>query len=119
MNKTLLSGAAALALFAATTVSPPAAQAVGTVHVRCTKDLTATGFSSATRDGFTTNAGHCGTAKVRIHYKTFASSPTYATAWVHSSTTATVRNPGNTVLGGSHGVDNPGTLYSSAKNFES
>lgn len=33
MNKTLLSGAAALALFAATTVSPPAAQAVGTVHV--------------------------------------------------------------------------------------
>ncbi len=119
MNKTLLSGLTALALVAASIITSPAAQGIGTVNVKCTNYNTAAEFSSATKDGFTTNGGVCGTAKVRVHYKTFASSPTYATAWVYSSATAVVKNPGNTVLGGSHGVDNPAGAFSSAKNFES
>lgn len=100
-------------------LAAPTASALGTTHVKCTNYNTATGFSSTSSGGFTTNGGVCGTAKVRLFYRTHPGSPLYYTAWRSSTTTATVANPGNLVQGGNHGVSNPATLFSSAKNFSS
>lgn len=121
MHKVVLAGLTSITLVAGILVPAPAAHALGTVHRTCSSGITATGFSSATRDGFTTNGGYCGTSKVRLSYRvhTGSGATTYQTAWSRSSATAWATNPGNIVLGGSHGVDNPAPAFPSARNFES
>lgn len=120
-NKRRISSAiAALALAAAgAIVSAPAAQALGTVDVKCTNYDTTTGYSSKSNGGFTTNGAICGKAKARLFYTTYPGSPTCYTSWVYSSTTAFVSNPGNTVGGGNHGVADPAWAFPGAKNFNS
>jgi hypothetical protein len=121
MRRVLLSIIVSMAMLPGTLILAPAAQAIGTVNKQCTHYDTATGYSSSTNGGFTTNAGVCGEAKVRLAYKlhTGAGALTYFTAWTYSKTTALRAHPGNIVLGGSHGVSNPAGCCSSAKNFES
>lgn len=51
--------------------------------------------------------------------KVSAPSRNHASARSHSSATASVKNPGHTVLGGSHGANNPAPVFSSAENVES
>lgn len=95
------------------------AHALGTVHKQCTNYNTATGESTSSQGGFTTNAGVCGTAKVRLFYRTYTGSPLYYTNWVTSSGTARTGHPGNLVQGGNHGVSNPAGAFASAKDFSS
>jgi hypothetical protein len=95
------------------------AHALGTVHRQCTHYNTATGESTSSQGGFTTNAGVCGTAKVRLFYRTYTGSPLYYTNWATSSGTARIGNPGNLVQGGNHGVSDPAGAYGSARDFSS
>lgn len=97
----------------------PNAHALGTVHKQCTHQSTATGNSTSGAGGFTTNGGVCGKAKVRLMYYTYTGSPLYYTGWTVASSTAIRQHPGNIVIGGNHGVDDPAPAYSSARDFNS
>lgn len=94
------------------------AAALGTTNVKCTYYDTSTGFSSTSDGGFTTNAGVCGTSKVRLLYRTYAGSPLYYTAWVYSSSTAFI-NPGTIVVAGNHGVSDPAGCCTNARDYNS
>lgn len=112
-------GVAAAALAVGLTVVGLQPASAWTTTVNCTGDITITGYSSPSNGGFTTNGKYCGTAKVRLLYKTYSNSPTYFTPWQTSKETATAKNPGNIVLGGQHGVSKPAPAYPEAKNFTS
>lgn len=109
--------AAVMLAAAGVLVSAPAAQALGTKYVKCTYYDTASGYSSSKSGGFTTDGGVCGTAKARLFYRTYPGSPTYYTSWSYNSSTAFVSHPGNTVLGGNHGVSSPAPIGEAARNF--
>lgn len=121
----MLRKCSSLVLFGAVTAlsllfpGAPDASAIGTVNKKCTYYDTATGYSSRSNGGFTTNGGVCGTAKVRLIFNTHPGSPTYYTGWVYSTTTAVVSGPTSGVIGGNHGVSNPGGAYTDAEYFTS
>jgi hypothetical protein len=119
MRKLAVAAIAFLLAGAGTVVSAPDAHALGTVHRQCTHYNTATGNSTSGAGGFTTNAGVCDQAKVRLMYRTYNGSPSYYTGWTYASSTAIRHHPGNIVIGGNHGVADPALAFLSARDFNS